>query len=261
MQYFVNISGGLTSAVAADRALQRYGREYVTLCFADTSWEDGDLYRFLDDLSSRWDHPIKRVVDGRSPLDVAEEKCLIPNSRMAPCSYELKGAPLDGMRSPGSTLLMGLDWREQHRIEKVRARFALTEGLVDFPLLWKPMELRPYYTVVQSWGIKPPRLYDLGMSHNNCGGRCVRQGQAQWLNLRRSFPERFEEMRLWEEAQRAKGGARANASFLRDRRGGDTSPLTLTELAVRYPPNAELFEDTGKDDQSSCLCNDWDGPA
>lgn len=261
MEYFVNLSGGLASAVAADRAFQRYGRSGVTARFADTLWEDEDLYRFLEDLEGHWDIKIRRVSDGRTPLEVAEKKHIIPNSRMAPCSYELKGKLLDALCPPEGTLLMGLDWREQHRIDKVRTRFAASGQLVDFPLLWKPYELDTYYNVVSKWGIKPPRLYDMGMSHNNCGGRCVRQGVVQWLNLRRSMPDRFEEMRLWEEAQRAKGGARANASFLKDRRGHETNPITLTELGIRFPETPELFDDVAKDDQSACFCNDWEIPA
>ena len=50
MKHIVSLSGGTASAVAADRILKRYGPENTTLWFADTSWEDEDLYRFLEDL-------------------------------------------------------------------------------------------------------------------------------------------------------------------------------------------------------------------
>jgi hypothetical protein len=43
----------------------------------------------------------------------------------------------------------------------------------------------------------------------NCGGRCIKQGVREWLRLRYHFPERFEQIKQWELAQRAKGGARA----------------------------------------------------
>ena len=47
MKHIVSLSGGSASAVAADRVLKEYGSENVTLWFADTLWEDDDLYRFL----------------------------------------------------------------------------------------------------------------------------------------------------------------------------------------------------------------------
>ena len=43
MQHIVSLSGGSASAVAADRVIERYGSDSVTLWFADTLWEDEDL--------------------------------------------------------------------------------------------------------------------------------------------------------------------------------------------------------------------------
>ena len=40
--HIVSLSGGIASAVAADRVIGRYGDD-VELWFADTSWEDDDL--------------------------------------------------------------------------------------------------------------------------------------------------------------------------------------------------------------------------
>ena len=70
MQHIVSLSGGTASAVAADRVLTRYGPENTTLWFADTSWEDEDLYRFLEDLEAYWKVTIVRYKDGRTPLEV-----------------------------------------------------------------------------------------------------------------------------------------------------------------------------------------------
>ena len=48
MTYVVSLSGGVGSAVAAERALQRYG-DRVKLWFSDVRHEDKDLYRFMQD--------------------------------------------------------------------------------------------------------------------------------------------------------------------------------------------------------------------
>ena len=68
MNHIVSLSGGSASAVTADRVIKAYGSNSVTLWFADTLWEDEDLYRFLKDLEARWNKKIVRYTDGRTPL-------------------------------------------------------------------------------------------------------------------------------------------------------------------------------------------------
>jgi len=88
--YALSLSGGLGSAIAAERAIQRYGRENVTLWFADVLKEDEDLYRFLYDLMARWSGKLYWFTSGLRPEDVWEKKKIIPNTMIAPCSYDLK---------------------------------------------------------------------------------------------------------------------------------------------------------------------------
>lgn len=255
MQYIVSLSGGVASAVVTDRAIARY--RDVTLWFADTLWEDEDLYRFLADLENRWQRPIIRHRDGRTPLQVAEQEQIIPNQKHAPCSRSLKLRPftrfLETQPAP-ITVLLGLGWNEQHRMAAPRKHYEAIDGVaVDYPLMWKPLEYRPYVEVVRSWGIEPPRLYQLGFPHNNCGGRCVKQGIGEWVRLYYQFPERFQEVRDWEQAQRAKGGPRATYGILRDRTGGDVTPMTLAELELRdLRPGDDA---PSMDDMFGCMCS------
>jgi hypothetical protein len=256
MHYIVSLSGGVASAVAADRAIERYGRDNVTLWFADTNWEDEDLHRFLDDLMTRWGGELVRYCDGRTPLEVAEDHSIIPNQKIAPCSFELKVKPfrkyIEALSKP-LTVLLGLDWSEPHRMGAPKKNYEAIEGVtVDYPLMWRPLEFRPYIEVVRSWGVEPPRLYALGAPHNNCGLRCVKQGVKEWLRLRYAFPERFEEVKLWEQAQRAKGGARATYAIARDQAGGEVKPLTLAEIELREErPDAE----ESQADLFGCMCS------
>jgi hypothetical protein len=119
--------------------------------------------------------------------------------------------------------------------------------------MWKPLEYRPYQEVVRSWGIEPPRLYQYGFPHNNCGGRCVKQGVREWNRLRLTFPDRFAEVRDWEQAQRAKGGARAAYAIARDFIGGDVKPLTLAEIERRKENAADT--EPSMDDVFGCMCS------
>lgn len=253
MNYLISLSGGVASAVATERAIERYGD--VKLWFADTHWEDEDLYRFLSDLERRWGIPIERYSDGRTPLEVAEDEQIIPNQRHAPCSRSLKIRPFRKLLldyPKPVTVLLGLGWNEQHRMDAPRKNYETIEGVtVDYPLMWKPLEYRPYTEVVKSWGIEPPRLYQYGFSHNNCGGRCVKQGIKEWLRLRQHFPERFAEVRDWEQAQRAKGGPRATYGIIRDQSNSMVRSVTLAELEKQQG----LTDDTpSTDDMFGCLC-------
>lgn len=39
------------------------------------------------------------------------------------------------------------------------------------------------YIIQNKWKIKPPRIYELGFSHVNCIGRCVRGGFLHYTQL------------------------------------------------------------------------------
>ena len=108
-----------------------------------------------------------------------------------------------------------------------------------------------YTLTVAEWGIKPPRLYEMGFPHNNCGGRCVRQGIKEWIRLKRTMPERFEEVKQWEQAQRNKGGPRASRSIAKRSINNEVRAYTLAEL--------ESEKDTGQiemfpGDSFGCFC-------
>lgn len=95
-------------------------------------------------------------------------------------------------------------------------------------------------------GLKTPRLYDLGFAHNNCGGACVKGGQAQWVRLLDVFPERFAKVEAFEQKMRTRLGK--DVSILRDRTGGTTTPLTLAALRARVeaePDQLDLFDEGG----------------
>jgi len=92
--------------------------------------------------------------------------------------------------APDATLVFGFDWTEGHRVEAVEKHYAPQE-------VWCPMMDPPYLTKCQMMdeakadGIEPPRLYALGFPHNNCGGMCVKTGQAQFAHLLKVLPETY----------------------------------------------------------------------
>jgi len=54
MSHIISFSSGLSSAVAGERVLARYGGIDTIVFFADTTIEHADNYRFLDDVRARW---------------------------------------------------------------------------------------------------------------------------------------------------------------------------------------------------------------
>lgn len=232
----VSFSTGLSSAITVERVLARYGEKQTRIVFMDTTIEDDDNYRFMDDCRKRWPE-ITVLCDGRDPYQVAADKSIIPNQKIAPCTFKLK---IDVFRKwlqenfTAATVHIGYDFTEVHRVKRTREAYESNGWGVDFPLLWKPYEMRPYTDIVRNdWGIEPPRMYALGYSHANCGGVCVKQGKGDWLRTLINFPDRYAEAEQWEQEMR-KHPKRKNYAILRDQSGGRVTPLTLTEFREKH---------------------------
>lgn len=248
MKHVVSFSTGLSSALTAERIFRRYGIENTFVVFMDTTIEDEDNYRFQEEIYKRWRnvYGVENFVtlkDGREPLEVAEDRMIIPNHRAAPCTFELKINLFMGWleqfksqdrRYPQATIHIGYDYQEVHRCRATTRNYNRLGFAVDYPLLWKPLELRPYEEVSrQEWGIEPPRMYRLGYSHANCGGRCVKQGQGDWIRTLTHFPERYALVEEWEQKMR-RHPRRRRYAIQQDRSNGIRTPLTLKMLRERH---------------------------
>lgn len=222
----------------------------------------------------------------RDPWQVFEEAGWIGNTRLAQCSHDLKQTPtrdwLAKTADPANTVLyLGVDWSETHRIPGIVAGYAHPpkKGCVDkrcaglfdedgnrlpgpgcenllppeqawrveFPLAQPPIRRKDQWIAeARAAGLRIPRLYDLGFAHNNCGGACVKGGQAQWVRLLEVFPGRFAKVEAFEQRMRDRLGK--DVSILRDRTGGTTTPLTLAALRARVesqPDQLDLFDEGG----------------
>ncbi|MFI1796581.1 hypothetical protein ACH427_04375 [Streptomyces sp. NPDC020379] len=229
-------SGGITSWATARHVIQTHGAASTTLLFADTNAEDPDLHRFNREASAQLGLPITRVTDPRErdPWQVFQDASWLGNTRIAQCSHALKQDPcrawLTANTDPTDTMLyVGIDWTETHRMPAIAKGWA--PWTVEAPLTRAPyLDKRDLLAELETLGIRRPRLYRLGFEHNNCGGSCVKGGQAQWLRLLEVFPDRYAKAEAHEARMRIKLG---DVAILRDRTGGTTKPLTLAELRRR----------------------------
>lgn len=187
--------------------------------------------------------------EGRGLWEVFRDEQLIGNTRADPCSKFLKrrmaAAWLDAECDPTrTTVYVGISWDEIHRFEGtsgkpgLRQRMAAQGWRCEAPLCEPPYPSRPEIArLVGAAGLRRQELYRLGFPHANCHGRCVKAGHAHWELYLRTFPEAFDYDAREEEALRQTLGK--DVSVLRDRRGGRTLPLPLTEFRRRTLAGAQ----------------------
>ena len=241
--HIVSISSGLSSALVACRVIERYGMKNTRFVFMDTTIEDIDNYRFLNEFADKFGIELVVLKDGRDPYQVATDKQIIPNQKIAPCTMELKiklfRKYIEQFDPSKTTIHIGFDFSEVHRCKDTDKNYGAMGFKVDYPLLWKPYEYRPYTEVSRmDWRIEPPRMYDRGYSHANCSGLCVKQGQGDWIRTLIHEPEKYARIETWEQQMRT--GPRANYALVRDQSGGEVTPLTLRELRLKHEAKTPL---------------------
>lgn len=245
--YAMSLSGGLGSAIAGERAVRHYGRSQVLFWFADVLKEDEDLYRFLHDLLKRWGGRLYWFSSGMRPEDVWEKHHIIPNNRMCPCSYSLKVRYFREFILAMPKLprvLIGYKADERQRQERTCASYtqAIPQSIVEYPLLWEPVEQRDLSAVCQEeLGIVPPRVYALGFGYNNCGSDCCRSGIGGRVLEAMYYPDRYRQAMEWEEMMRSKGGTLEGKAFCTRIVNGKKVPLTLREILQEYVPLAQAY--------------------
>ncbi len=252
MDRIVMFSGGTGSWAAAMRvAAISEPSDSLILLFTDTLVEDPDLYRFLG--QAAWAVfcatttgvlvDLVWLVEGRDIWEVFRDERFLGNSRVDPCSKILKRQMADRWMEencdPESTIVyVGIDWTEINRFTRLSERrrpWKYEAPLCSAPYISKADMLRD----LEREGIKPPRLYSLGFSHNNCGGGCIKAGIGHFSLLHRVLPDVFAQWEKNEEGIRRHLGRR-DIAILRDRRGGESKPLTLTELRGRLEAGASV---------------------
>lgn len=253
MKRVVLWSGGVASYCAAKRVSQMHGTDNLILLFADTAMEDPDLYRFNVEAAQDVGGRFVRIADGRDPWTVFHDERFLGNHRMDPCSKILKRQLLDKWLKNNcdpltDRIYIGYDWTEGHRFEKLLKRvgeWKYEAPLMEPPLMDKVTQLR----ACKMAGIRIPRLYELGFQHNNCGGFCVKAGQAAFKRLLETMPERYAYHEAKEQELRDYLGK--DVTILKHRGGPKKGQnMTLREFRehVQAKGEVDLF------DWGSCSC-------
>lgn len=263
MNHVVQYSGGVASWATAKRVVERHGTKDVTLLFADTKGhstnphdgEDADLYRFLHEGAANLGLEVTVLREGRTIWEVFFDERFLGNHRVDPCSKILKRQLLDKWHKENcapddSTVYLGYTWDEMHRVTRTQKRmlpFVATAPLCEPPEISKAQA----FAWLAETGIKPPRLYGMGFSHNNCGGFCIKAGQAHFEKLWRTMPERYLYHEQKEQDIRAYLGK--DVSILREQRYGKDRPLTMRDFRERLELSPSMFDQY---DWGGCACMD-----
>lgn len=256
MKHIVSYSGGLGSAITAKALVDVYGKEHVTLLFADTKTEDDDLYRFNTDVQCLLQCEFITIQDGRDVWEVFEDVKFIGNSRIDPCSKLLKRDLIKkwihSNYSPEEcNIWVGIDYSEEHRLPPViqnnlpytyRSWF-IENDIILFSYL-KELWCKEY-------NIEIPRLYKMGFSHNNCGGFCVKGGLGHFKNLWEKLPEVYLENEMREEALIARNPKLR--PFLKKMIKGKIYYLTMKQYREKYLMLGNISEED-KLDFGGCGC-------
>lgn len=251
MKHVVMFSGGLGSWLSARRVADKYGTDDLVLLFANVgngtsphAGEDEDTYRFVAEAAANVGGEFVEVSDGRTIWDIFRHKRFLGNSRLANCSDYLKQRPcrawIEANCDPADTVLyVGIDWSETHRLPAIQKGWAPYE--VQAPMTEPPLLDRDaMIAACEEAGIALPRLYRAGFAHNNCGGFCVRAGQAQMELLLREHPERYRYHERQEQDLRDHFGK--DVAVLKEYVNNQPVPLTLTRFRERLEAQPDLFD-------------------
>jgi 3'-phosphoadenosine 5'-phosphosulfate sulfotransferase (PAPS reductase)/FAD synthetase len=215
--HIIFFSGGLSSFSVADYVKTQFPQDNILLYFTDTLWENEDLYRFIDEVSDKLELPLLIHSSGLTPIQLMFEQKVVFNNRIGNCSKYLKMKVSEDYLKKGiqpniekwrnkeflknenfiedATLYFGIGFMESHRVEPIQRNWSRKGRYRGFDVAFPLMEMFiDHISVLEKYSIRQPKLYDLGFSHNNCNGRCVKSGMAHFKRLRKEMPEVFNEI-------------------------------------------------------------------
>lgn len=252
-KYIVSYSGGLGSFMAAYILHQQ--KKDFELVFCETNSEDIDLYRFLNETCKYFNKELIKIDYGYNIWQAQHMAFYQANSRVDPCSRLLKRQAFKKWMKknhikpdqPKPILVLGIGPEEAHRTNGFEKNYAPFD--VEFPLIEGKTKKLDIEYALDDCGIEPPRLYEKGFPHNNCGGFCVKAGQKQALMLLKNFPENYKWHEEKQEALFILMGQRKPT--IRKTTDGEMQYLSLKEFREMVEEGTEQVE---MFDEGLCAC-------
>lgn len=260
MKHVISVGGGLSSTLELpERVIAEHGHENVELVMCRLPNEDPDVWRLAEAVENWLGVKIKMIGLGLTPWDIFFQVRMLGNSRIDPCSRMLKReqilAYMLANYDPANAVLhVGITQEEIDRMVAIHKNWTRNGWRVDAPLANDLAINRDYLTnkCQRLFGFVP-RLYQMGMSHNNCGGACIKAGHAQWARLLWYLPDVYAWWEKNEEKFRREIGEYTILSEFRIKK-----PLTLRQFRERMQarwanllPGIDPFD--GLEETSPCV--------
>ena len=192
-------SGGITSAVACNLAIELFGKDRCRVVMIDTHNEYEDTHRFKIDCEKWYGIPIESISrigkDYQCIQDVWRRFNSLNVATGAICSSELKREVRIKFQNENKYThqIFGFDIDEPKRAKSMTLNYPNSNGI--YPLLLHGMSKTMCIDYIQNVGIEIPVAYKLNFHNNNClQTGCVQGGIGYWQKIRREFPEKFEAM-------------------------------------------------------------------
>jgi 3'-phosphoadenosine 5'-phosphosulfate sulfotransferase (PAPS reductase)/FAD synthetase len=237
-------SAGITSAVACKIAIELY--DNVKLYYIETGKAHPDNKRFLIDCENWYGTKIETVQNRRgfkSPVDVIKKTGYVNGPEGARCTLELKKQVRYDLEEKYSANLFndviltnqvfGFEWepRQINRAIRFLEQYPSVHAL--FPLIERKLSKSNCWSIIDSAGIEVPAMYKLGFPNNNCIG-CVKGGAGYWNQIRKRFPDDFNEM--------AKAEREAGHSCIKNKFLDELDPSDGREMKMILPSCGNFCE-------------------
>jgi hypothetical protein len=186
--------GWFSSGAASAVAIKISNPDLIVFC--DTGSEDEDNKRFMSDCEKWYDRKITVLKNEKfkDTWEVWEKRKYISGIAGAPCTGELKIKPRVSFQKPGDVHIFGYtaDSKDIKRAESLRENYP--DLTVKTPLIERGIKKAGCLAMIESAGIKPPRVYAMGFPNANCIPCCKATSPAYWALVRRNFPKEFNRM-------------------------------------------------------------------
>jgi hypothetical protein len=237
LKHIVSFSGGLGSAITADMVCKKYGKDNVTLLFADTLIEDKDLYTFNRDVVELLGCDFVTICEGRTPWQVFNDVKYIGNTRVDPCSKVLKRDFIrkyitSNHKPEDCVIWIGIDCTEEHRLNPVVLRnnpYSYRSILIENDIF---LTNEYKFKWLTDNNITVPRMYKMGFSHHNCGGFCVKAGLGQFKKLWEMLPDVYTDNEREEQLAIKKNPNLKH--FLRKTINGKLTYISMRDYRINY---------------------------
>ena len=161
-----------------------------------TGSEDVDNARFYNDCEKWFGKKITRVESDRfkDTWDVWESRQYLRSQSGAPCTQELKIKPRLQFQRPDDIHIFGYtaDRGDVKRADGFRDHWP--ELNVEFPLIERGVTKAACLAMIESAGLRLPRVYSMGFPNANCIP-CVKASSPDyWSMIRCHFPKEFQRM-------------------------------------------------------------------